>query len=185
MQRVRVTWTGFPGAPGVTTFYCSNSWATQLADIRTFFEALKPQIPVNVTITYPSSGDDVDPVTGDIIGSWAQTAPAPTVGTSAVVYAAPVGLVAHWNTNGIVAGRRVRGRTFVVPMVSNSSTDGTPSAAQVLVVVNAAAALAAHSPGLVVWRRPNPLSSVTAGSEHPVVSSTVPDKYVVLRSRRD
>jgi hypothetical protein len=169
----------------VSTFYGADAWGTQVADIRTMFEAIKDRLPNNVTITYPPSGDILSETTGIISGTWSATPPANTVGTGATVYAAPVGVIVHWLTSTIVAGRRLRGKTFFVPVIAQETASGVPDAPLVADFQAAAGVLAAISPGLVVWHRPNNPPALNNGSLGAVTGALVPTKFMVLRSRRD
>lgn len=188
MYRYRVTWSGFPGAPGVSTFYEETGGAATLpAKLRTFFEACKAYLPSNVTISYPGSGDLIEESSGALSGDWSiGTTPANTVGTLGQVYAAPVGIVVNWRTGGIVNGHRVRGRTFLVPVQQDTAT-GVPNPTAIAAIQSAAAALVTSAPTMVVWARPvlAPLPNPRAGTKHAVTAAQVPGKYVVLRSRRD
>lgn len=186
MYRVRVSWTGFPGAPGVSTFY-EQSTITLPAKLRTFFEAIKAYLPSNVTLSYQSAGDIIEEASGGLGGDWSVTpTPANTTGTLGQVYAAPVGVVVNWRTGGIVNGHRVRGRTFLVPVQQDTATGG-PNPTAIAAIQAAAAALVVSAPNMCVWSRPveAPLPNPRAGSAHPVTAAQVPGKYVVLRSRRD
>jgi hypothetical protein len=186
MSRFRVSWTGFPGAPGVSTFY-EETTTTLPAKLRTFFEACKPYFPNDVTLSYAAAGDLIDETNGHITGDWTITpTPANTTGTLGQVYAAPVGMLVNWRTSGIVNGHRVRGRTFLVPVQQDTAT-GAPNATAVAAIQTAALALVAAAPNMVVWSRPiaTGLPHARAGSKHLVTSASVPGKYVILRSRRD
>jgi hypothetical protein len=186
MYRTRVSWTGFPGAPGVSTFY-EQTAITLPAKLRTFYEAVKAYLPSNVTLSYASSGDLIDETTGGLTGDWSVTpTPANTVGTLGQVYAAPVGVVVNWRTSGIVNGHRVRGRTFLVPVQQDTAT-GVPNPTAIAAIQAAATALVAAAPNMCIWARPvlAPLPHPRAGSAHAVTAAAVPGKYVVLRSRRD
>lgn len=149
-----------------------------------FFDLLKGWIPDNVTITVPDGGDLIDPTNGQLTGTWSEGGGATITGANAAdVAAAGVGASITWLTGGIVGGKRVRGRTYVVPLATPSyDATGTLSVAA-LTALDAAAA--AHTTGsLVVWHRPSG-PGATDGSEHNVVSYRVRDKVSYLSSRRD
>lgn len=183
-------WTGFSGAPGFTVMYFQDTQTTAPADMRAFWDGVKSALPTNVTITVDGSGDTIDEATGDLVSVWTGTAPAPVVGTGAGVYAAPAGAMVRWNTAGIVAGRRVRGKTFLVPAISAAyAGDGSLDAADITVIQTAADALiAAAGSTPVVWARPFAGGvgvPARVGSFHNITTATIPDKAVVLTSRRD
>jgi hypothetical protein len=131
----------------------------------------------------PGSGDVVDETTGLITGAWtAGTAATITATGGTGAYAAGTGAFVRWQTNGIVAGRRVRGRTFLCPIITTGfDSNGTIASTQLGTLQTAATALAAAGKNQV-WHRPSPGGS--DGSAHIVVAGTVPDKVTSLRTRR-
>lgn len=192
ISRIKVTWTGFQGAPGVSTFYTENE-AYDLSLIQDFFDAIKAMIPNNVTITFPGTGDVLDETTGAITGTWTSAAPAAVDGTNASDYAAPVGMCVNWETGVVQDGRRLRGKTFLVPLSGDMfDTDGTPDATAVATLLAAAQTLATGS-YLVVWHRPRaaksavtiPAVSSRAGGFASISDASVTDMAAVLTSRRD
>jgi len=196
IYRIRATWTGMPGAPGVSTFYDSGPpSASELTAIRTFFNSLAAGLPNTLTISVQGTGDVVTAETGELVGGWSATAPSTVVGTSASGYGAPVGTCVHWTTGVVAHGRRVRGTTYIVPTVNQYEPGGTPIGTWVTTVQTAAAALVTALAGnMVVWHRPKfgpkpgpgvPRPVIRTGSVADVTGTSVPDKAVVLRSRRD
>jgi hypothetical protein len=183
IERIRCPWSGFPGAPGVSTFYATDAILLR-PKLKTFFDAVKAYLPSNVTINYDGAGDRIDEFTGQLTGSWSTAAAlAPTVGSLGQVYAAPVGMCVNWITATILHGRRLRGRTFLVPVQQDTAT-GVPNPLAITAIQNAANALAGSE--LLVWSRPTkPPLPARPGGSGPVTSAKVSPKYVVLRSRRD
>jgi hypothetical protein len=178
-----VLWTGFPGAPGYTVHY-RGELDTLTSHLRTFYDAVKGLFPSNVTVQVPQSGDLINSTTGGLAGTWTSAFNASVTGTAAGVYAAPAGAVVRWLTDGIVAGRRLRGRTFLVPLAATAyQTDGSLLGTTVTNIQAAAQALVtAETANLGVWHRP---VGGAGGSWSPVVSADVPDRAAILRSRRD
>lgn len=184
MARVSVAWQNWPGAPGVSQMFLLNPPSQGNVDaIRTFFNALVGNIPSGLTIQVPSSGDVISESTGEITGTWSVgSTPAVVTGTGSGAYAGNAGAVVHWLTAGVVVGRRVRGRTFLVPLTGVYDTAGSLSSAFLTSLTTAAAAYVTGQGGVaVVWSRPAPGRS---GSLHSITSSRVPDLAVSLRSRR-
>lgn len=184
IQRHRTTWTGFVGAPGVTTLFWDIAATPNLTAWNTFLAAIASRVPNVVTWTSQGQGDVLSEVTGILSGSWSATPPAPVAATATGNYASVAGAVINWRTNGLANGHRVRGRTFLVPLVGSSfDTDGSISGT-VLTSMRAALAtfVSAVGTGLVVWHRP---VGGGGGSQHAIVNADIPDKAVVLRSRRD
>ena len=183
LNRVKVQWTGWPGAPGVSTFYVSTT-ITDLAPLRTFFAALSASyLPSGLTLAFPSTGDVIDEATGLITGAWSGPAAADVVGGAAGSYPGNAGAVVSWRTTLLVAGRRVRGRTFLVPLANAAyQSDGSLSTAFLTTANGAAATLiSTWAGGLKVWSRPRP---TIAGAQATVLTGTVPDLAVSLRTRR-
>lgn len=151
-------------------------------EIHDFFADLANRIPDIASIVFPGEltihADD-----GTLTGALAIVAPADVNCTGLGSYAAPVGARVTWETGSIVGGRRIRGRTFLVPLVSSTfDTDGTLTSANRTLIQNAANGLTNGLAGaglsLAVW-------SPTTSTVSPVVSGVVPDQATVLRSRRD
>ena len=183
LYRVRSVWTGFLGGPGVSTMYFVDV-ATAVNSVDTFWRAIADRLPEDVHIQVENAGDVIDDATGDLTDSWSSDATEGIDGTAAGSYSAPAGIVVDWLTATVLDGRRVRGRTFIVPMSAGGyDTNGTPSAAFITDIQNAADELVlAQSSSFYIWHRP--------GGGHPggsaqVTSAHVPDFTAVLRSRRD
>lgn len=180
-------WSGFSGAPGFTVMnFVGTHDPGQAAGVATaikdFFDDIANRIPDIATITYPGEAT-VHADDGTLIGAVAFTAPTPTNCVGLGSYAAPVGARITWETGSIVAGRRIRGRTFLVPLVSSTfDTDGTLTSANQTLIQTAAntflTTLAVGPLPLAVW-------SQTTSTVSPVTSAVVPDQATVLRSRRD
>lgn len=195
LQRQRVTLTGFIGAPGVATYYSAGGLSLT-AGLHDLWSSYVTKMPVGVTATVESSGDLIDDATGDITGGWSEAATAQINGGQNGSYAAPAGCCVTWLTGGIVHSHRVRGRTFIVPMVATQfDNDGTlVGAARDQIVASSAAFVVAAAGSLVIWSRPfagtppigtRPANPARPGSSHVVTGSSVRDKVAVLRSRRD
>jgi hypothetical protein len=190
-----MTWAGFSGAPGYTNMHfldpdpISESGVNQTAlRLHNFWDALEVYLPGPVTITLPSVLEEIDTGTGELIGEIPFVPGTVIDGSGSSVFASSTGACINWNTVGIVNGRRLRGRTFLVPLhgsafdISGTLVDTTRTA-----IVAAGNALADASVGLgidlAVWHRPSPGGSdgIAAG----VTGCTVNDRGAVLRSRRD
>lgn len=189
IARIRCAWSGFVGAPGVSTFYCLDA-ATFRPDLLDFWAAINETFPTNVTITIPNTGDLVDDTTGANTGVWTDGSVVTQVGGTAGVYSAPTGAVVIWGTDTFLSGRRVQGRTFLVPLGGACFEDNGSISASVLGILNGAATgLPAATAGQQqLLHRPTLAGSpsgVTPGSSVPVTSARVPDLAAVLRSRRD
>lgn len=189
----RVNWSGTAiTGPGVSVFHgrtdgvATTSAAVQaLADrVRKLFDDLKSKFPPGTQWTFPAEGVELDTTTGDLLDFHAITAPASVSSTATSSgYARAAGARIDWLTTAIVGGRRLRGRTFLVPMAGpNLAADGTLETASVDAIRTAANAykdtsvFSACHPG--IWSR-------THGILGDITSVNVPDMLTVLRSRRD
>jgi len=182
LYRVRSAWTGFIGGPGVSTMYFLDV-ATAVASVHTFWTDILAKLPSDVHIQVENSGDIIDDATGDMTGAWSSDAVAVVNGTDSGEYAAPCGACVNWLTEDIAAGRRLRGRTFVVPLAAGAfQADGSINNTFLALLQSSADALiAAQSTSFVVWHR----GTGTDGSNGLITASKVNDRVAVLTSRRD
>jgi len=175
----------------VTTLYFGTG-VTDFTGVKTFFDAIKANFPNGLTFTYPTTVDVINEATGQLTGSVVGTTLASTVSiTTASVYSGVSGAIVRWNTGLIQNGKRVTGRTFLVPLVKECyDTNGTLASGTISGIQTAAAALlSGYGDGLKVWSRPYAGAPGTgegarAGIYATVIGQTVPDLAVVLRSRR-
>lgn len=182
LNRVRVLWQNFPGAPGYSNHYVSSAVTAQ-TEIRAFYDAVKGFLPAGLTIQVPSSGDQIDESNGTITGAWSGAAQALITATGSGNYPGSAGCCVNWKSNAVVAGRRPMGRTYLVPLTTGSfETNGSIAAATITAVTTAATTLITNLvDGLKVWNRP---TETRAGGQATVLTAQVPDLAVVLRSRR-
>lgn len=185
LERVKITWTGMPGGPGVTQLYFRDAPIARAA-LGTWIEAWKYLIPSNTTLTIQAEGDRVDVPTGAIVGLWSGGAPIVKVGTGAAgSYFAGGGACINWVTGTVVAGRRIKGRTFIVPMTALAYDNGTLVDTTVSALQNASTALLADTNvAMEIVRRPT-APGLADGTSGLISAAVVRDKQAVLRSRRD
>lgn len=191
IHKVSAQWSGFTGAPGYTNFYFTpftgGGDAQAAVDrVRAFFFALVNVIPTGVTIQVSPTVEIIDEATGSLTGYIDATQPPIVTGASGgTMYVGPSGAVINWLTATVRAGRRVRGRTFIVPLRTTMfDTQGTLTADALGFIRAAANVLTTgdFEQQLVVWSRP---VGGAGGVAAPVIGSRVPDLAAVLRSRRD
>lgn len=191
ITRITAQWSGFRGAPGYSNFFFDDAFldpdaaAAAAVAVQAFFNEMRSLFPPTLNINIQPTADIIDEASGQITSVVDFPAPGSVVGNGVGNYSAATGAVVNWNTGDYINGRRVRGRTFLVPLDNtafdvngdiNSSSLGTlRTAAEELVTATLDAPLA-------VWHRP---VGGAGGSSHVVSSSTVPDLGAVLRSRRD
>lgn len=191
MLHVTMNWTGFPGAPGFSNFYFQNTSDltganSAVTKVQQFADALHFFLPANVTLQASTEVEDIDPANGDLLGVITATAASPAwTGTDTGIYAAPAGACINWLTAGVHRGRRVRGRTFIVPLGGDQyQADGSLLDATRTGLLAAGNAFVTGG-ALAVWARPYGPPPVVAGGVYDVNAVSVNDKVSVLRSRRD
>jgi len=195
LNRVRVASTGFSGGPGVSTFYFLDT-ATALPSLHTLFASIAASVPNVVTFVIEPSGDVIDDTTGTITGAWGGSPQAAVVGGRGGPYAAPTGVLMKWGTSTIADGHRVKGRTFLVPVLGDTftATGSVVPAAQTSIQSAMLEFIIEQSSSFVIWHRPfagrpavgtKPAKAAHAGSHALVTTAVCSGKATVLRSRRD
>lgn len=176
---VKVLWSGFPGAPGVSTFMFEDTATPPLAALRTLWVAFAGQIPTAVQLNIPNTGRTVD-LAGNVIGSWSGPVQAPFAGSSpTTTWTSCAGAMIRWSTGAFVGHRELRGKTFIVPATTSTyDTDGSIAGGQITAFNNACNTFLTAAPTFRVWSRRNAAAAAAT-------SGTTVDKTVVLRSRRD
>lgn len=205
VSTVTAVWNGFTGAPGYSLFRFDELSTAALcnaagAAVRAFFQPLATAYWANAwSVGVQSIVQHHDIATGDLVGESTMTT-TPTVlvggGGAATAFAGGSGAVAQWTTGLVHAGRKIRGRTFLVPLLSTAfSPDGTISAALQTAVQNAGAALIADATtAFGVYSRfmdkkagdpPLGVPPVQVGGAFAAANGcTCPDRSAQLRSRR-
>lgn len=182
MRRVKVEWNGLGGLPGLSTFYYGVA-SPNVSDLVTFFTTLRPLFPTSLTWNIPQSGDELDDATGALTGGWLGSGGGSvTANGGNLPYAAGVGARVQWNTGIIVGRRRVRGTTFLAPMLgSKFDSSGTIDSAALTTLQVACSTLAASGVAKGIWHRP---VNGTGGQYCAINDAIVPDRVTSLRSRR-
>lgn len=193
MYRATWTWSGFSGAPGYTNLYfldpdpISQAGLDQTgARTHVFWAAVAPYLPTGVTVTMPNILEEVQSDDGELVAEHVFPGGTAVNGSAGGTYASYAGACITWHSAFVVNGRKLRGRTFLVPLGNQVfSANGTLSDSVQLAIQNAGNALANATTGidLGVWHRPTP--GLSDGSVAGVSHCRVNDKGAVLRSRRD
>jgi hypothetical protein len=182
IDRLQVGFTGGTIGSGVATHYAVAGMDHQ-EDFAAFWNTMKGTMPSGVFINVPTEGDTIEVETGQLQSVWSGGVAANYNGAANTPYAAGVGACVTWLTAGIVNGHKVRGRTFVVPLLSSAyDTDGTIASDWLSNIRGAASALiAACGEDFVIYHR---AVDGDGGSAHPVVGYRVADRVATLKSRR-
>lgn len=197
IAKVTINWTGFSGAPGYTNLYFRDFESTGLdqpvidgavGKVDSWISSVAGRVPTSVRLRVARQVEIIEAADGQLLRFMqATTDTTERVGTGTGAYSAASGLVVNWYTGGVVRGRRVRGRTFIVPLAGNAlDTDGSIAAAALTAMTTATTTLISTTGAgdLGVWSRPS-APGATDGTWHLATSFTIPDKAAVLRSRRD
>lgn len=191
MIRITARWAGFPGAPGYSNFFFAGgggliSDAQQCADrVESAFDELSLVLAGPVTVTIDPEAAIIASETGEVQGYRAITPGNGSSGAGNGAFSGPTGAVVNWRTSDLRNGRRIRGRTFLVPLANSSyDSDGTLTS-------TARDSVTSFAEGIVggdldsefgVWARP---IGGSGGVFATADSFSVPDMAAVLRSRRD
>lgn len=191
ITRVRAQWSGFNGAPGYSQFHFQSSTgepdaAGDRALVHQFFAAVDNWLASPVRISVDSTVEILDSATGQLIDYADDDTELPQLtGGSSGAYSAASGAVVNWLTNTVVGGRRLRGRTFLVPASPAAyQSDGTLDPTALTALNNGASILsgAGFSSGFGILSRPAGGGQISFGE---VTGHRIPDMAAVLRSRRD
>lgn len=191
LNRLVLGWSGpmvVGTAVSVLHYSGSDDPAPPVADVLAAFSAYPLLWPSGLTLTVPGSGDRIDDTDGSLVGVWSSAGGGTLAGANAVPPAAGVGACIGWTTGGIVSGsagpRKLRGRTFLVPLsTAVYENNGTISAASLTQLQDIANDLMAAGP-LAVWHRPTTPGG-SDGNSYGVIAAKVRDKVAYLSSRRD
>lgn len=204
LYRIRSVWSYTPGGPGYTNMYFGTTdplaagAQTAANDVQAFWTAIKPQLNTAISIQIDPAVVMVEDFSSEQVGELVLGSPPPAVvGTAAGNYVGPAGASVQWNTASFLYGRRVKGRTYLVPLaVVCFDSNGTLGTTALASFSTAATALVNGASNLVVYTRrrlakaANPITGAPAVSARPgassgVISANVRDIAAVLRSRRD
>lgn len=186
--QVRTITTGYAGAPGYTNMYFfGDPYSTSTAqdnveDVAAFWDSMAVQFPSSWRFAVQPDVSVLDEVSGALLRIESTTPPAQGVFGDAAAYAGGVGAVASWNTAAVHLTKRLRGRTFLVPLNSTKyDTDGTITAGALTALRGAVTTLAAVA-NFGVWGRP---VAGSGGEWAGATGGTVRDHVAWLSSRRD
>lgn len=196
--RVKARWSGFQGSPGYSIFhfkdfaaetYVQTDATAVVNKTRAFFLAVAGLLPAVVSVDVQTDVELIDHDSGDLIDVLNANPVATVTGgaSGTAPYAAASGAVVSWRTTQVRNGRRIRGRTFLVPLSSaafESNGTLTSGALTSLGIAGQGMITPGDGPDFGVYARP-PAGGVGAGEFAQAMGFTAPDIGAVLRSRRD
>lgn len=196
---ITTRWDGFIGAPG-----WSKIWFEELADstsrnnagaaVSNFWLALVNFYRAPFTWTVSPIVQNFDIQTGQLTNEFTMsTVPNVRTGTvpNTTAYAGGTGCVVHWQTGVVLDGRKVTGKTFLVPTTNMFEADGTITTTARTTIADAGNALATNvNVRQVVYHRVfdkkagEPGRTQVGGNLVRVSAAVVPDRSATMRSRR-
>lgn len=181
MYRIRTVWTGFSGAPGVSTMYFAEGGGTaqQAATaVGTFWGSVDNFIVSALSWRVENAVTLIDGTTGQATGVTQVSGPNGQGAATGDMVPRVAQALIRWRTGSFFGGREIRGRTFI-PGISESNAIGTLSTAAISGIDAAAAALVGDANSLLlVWSRSHFLEEVVDAWE-------TWTEFASLRSRRD
>lgn len=211
--RVRAASEGWLGGPGLNTFYFRtgenqvppviNTAQLCVTRVRAALDVWKAQMPLAWRCQVSNIVDVIEDSSGQLVNSFSVDPAAILAGVAPMGWAPTSTMVLlRLNTSTFSDGARLQGRAFLGPVANSLDDNGTVTQSMLDNATATGAALLdagiSDNPDLVVWRRPRearaaytkgekvfPAVTQRNGSIAQVTSITVPDKFAVLRSRRD
>lgn len=181
-----VRWSGGRIGSGASVFHFAGTSSPTVAQaaanaVQNFFTAVRSVIPVGITMSFDAEVRVLSE-SGVLTAVIPVSPPAAVTGNGSGAWANGTGMMVRWNTASVVGGRRLLGRTFLVPIRGSAYTGGNLDPTVIGTVQAAADALiAAMSTGsatLQVWSRKNSVVAAVSGASVPTRPST-------LRTRND
>lgn len=186
-QEYVARWVGGRIGAGASVFHFQSigggTSAQALANaVRALFNTLAAALPNDITIQFDTEVKEISDA-GVLTAVYPVTPPANVNGTGSTVWINGTGILVRHSTAAIIAGRRLLGRTFLVPVTAASFNDAGDVLSSTITAFNAAfATLNSTAAGLganfAVWSRKNATTSPV------VVSATVP-RPSTLKTRND
>lgn len=189
----RVQWSGGSiTGPGVSVHHgrieaagTAGQAAIDLANrCRVLWDGLKTFVPTGITWSFPGEVTELDTATGQLEDVHPINVLADVVSSgSNSSWAKPAGGRIDWLTEVVVGGRRLKGRTYVVPL-SGAQYDAQGSLTPACISGLVAAASAYRDGGVTDEMQPS-VWSRRHGVQGDITNVRVPDRVSILTSRRD
>jgi hypothetical protein len=195
MAKVTINWAGLPGGPGYTNLYFQDFGSEGIdqtiangsaAKVDAWLGAWDDYLPPAVSVRVNSTVEVVESTTGALQRFITVPSNPLRQGAGSGVYSAASGACLNWYTTTVRNSRRIRGRTFMVPIAGNGlDTTGTLNDTAVGLWTTATNTLinATGAGDLGVWARPT-APGASDGVWSLVSSFTLPDRAAILTSRR-
>ena len=182
ISRFRTVFTGVAGAPWYSNMYFQGGTPEGAAYgpfVAAFWDGCASSMVNDVSWTVEATYAQIDSATGNItdLGDWAGDTGVGLSTEEPLPWANQA--IVNWHTSTYVAGRELRGKTFVPALIQSANNNGVlHGTIQADILAAANALLDSANGAMTIWSR-------THFQEHTVQSANVPLKIGVLRSRRD
>lgn len=181
MKRVTTIFSGVPGTPYYSNHYFADADSAQdcIDAVLQFWVECAPQIVNECAWSVLAEVATIDPVTGQPTAYEVASGGA-NQGTNTSIKLPPTSqLLIQWATNSVVAGHRLRGRTFVPAIGTNQSDEGAvASSARTQIAAAGQSLIDDVNTTLLIW-------SKTHGETRAATTADCWNQFAVLRSRRD
>lgn len=189
VRRIQVISEGFPGGPGFTNFYFKTVLGPSVADqgdaIKDWLDLVKAGFPSQWSAQIQTEVQVFDEETGELTGyeSLGSAMSTPIPGTTGTEFGSGLsGACVSWVSSEINRGRRIRGRTFLVPLSRyHYDANGTLNDSWRGQLVTYSQALISGGTGFGIWSRP---VAKAGGKISSSLTANVSDKVAYLSSRR-
>lgn len=181
---VLVDWATSTGSPGVSVLMFNRDTPVNTARgaINTLLTALAPVLSVDTRWTVRDAGRALDDATGALVGFWTAGVAYSGVGSGgSTALANATQILLRWQTDAIVGGRRLQGRTFIPGIATGANVDGELKPANAATVAAAATAFVGGGSAFGVWHRP---VDGSGGVFEPASAAGVWNEFAVQRGRR-
>lgn len=186
LNEVLVEWSFVNSSGGVSVMYFDSATATveaQRIALAGFLAGLGDALGPATSGRIQQSGRVVSAETGTLVGFWDDpqarnfngSGDQPTLSNATQ-------LVVQWLTPDVVSGRRIRGRTFLPGVSSQTISDGEVRSAFVDQITTGANNFVSSGVGFGIWHRPN---GGAPGSHHLATSASLWSEFGVQTGRRD
>lgn len=193
LNEIITNWQTAAGGGFKAVMYFLESAGTinaQRQSVHSLWEAVEGNLVTETLYFQDQEGRVIDSTTGGLVGSWTDTEAFGGAGTSTVEPVADATQVLfRWNTNQVVDGRFLKGRTFVPGLANDRLLNGNLNAAAQASFNGGINTFIATGIGFSIWHRPRPASTVNPvarpGDYQLVEGGAVWSELAVLRQRRN
>lgn len=190
-REILVDWVTPSGSDHRSVFYFATATAvaSQRSALSTFLTVLNGSLDDHVAWNIENTGRELDDDTGTLTGVWTHATTFTQVGLgSGEMIPDASQVLMRWNTGTIIAGRFLKGRTYIPGMSTGGMVNGNVSSAIQTAWAAAGASLISAGVGMGVWHRPKVITpgvpGSAGGSFHNATAATVWPELAVLRRRR-